>query len=181
MILDEKYRVFEPSGGANEVGLKLEGLLDLIPREVLPPGGDVDWYQLWWQIWKVSLTSTLDETVNLLEGSLAEVLDLSEGELQKALDREERPSRRYGPEPDWETHRRVYEIASKYPNWKQSEELLKFCEELTDAGIPVPPPWRKRKPPIEDWDMGLIDDKEATVKAIEYRIRQGKRVQSNSR
>ena len=136
---------------------------------------------MWWQIWKASLTSTLDETVNLLEGSLAELLDLSEGQLQKALDGEERPSRRYGPEPDWETHRRVYEIASKYPNWKQPEELAKFCEDLTDARIAVPPPWRKRKPPIEDWDMGLIDDKEATVKAIEYRLRQGKRVHSNSR
>ena len=172
VILEEKYDFFNVSG-SNRLGMLVEDLLNLIPRGILPPNADVDWYQFWWQIWKASSTSTLDEVLGLLQDSVADILGMTEAQIEKALDDGGRPSRRYGPEPDSETHRRVFEIVSKYPNWKGSEELKQICREMTEAGIPVPPPWKNRQPPLLDWNAGLVADKEATVKNIEYRFKRG--------
>lgn len=173
-VLDSRFKVWDSNQG-NEVGKRVEALLDLVPRELLPPTDRVDWFQLFWQVWRAAQTGTVTETLQALEDGLAELLGLTLAQIQKAAENQELPSRRYGPQPDMESHRRVHEIVSKYPNWKGQKELEAICEKLTVAGIAIPESWRTRRQPANDWVGGLETDKELTIKAIEYRLRQAAR------
>lgn len=123
-VLDAKFSVWESSSRADEIGRKVEALLDLVPRELLPPVSQVDWLQFFWQVWRAALTGTLDETVVSFEEGVADILGTTPAQLQKAVEDQGLPARRYGPQPDVETHLRVHEIVSKYSNWKEGSNSM---------------------------------------------------------
>jgi hypothetical protein len=81
--------------------------------------------------------------------------------------------RKRGPKPDTENHAKVAEIVSRYgEHWTTDDNLSEICEQLDEAGVPIPKTWAYRSDAkSRSWPRALTNYRQLVVKAIKDRLK----------
>jgi hypothetical protein len=84
---------------------------------------------------------------------------------------------RRGPKPDHTLAQRFAEAVRRVaPSGSWRNMLNEVCSALDEDKVPVPLTWRKRSPPIRNWEDSSVgaESRDLARKAIAYRLRQAK-------
>jgi hypothetical protein len=85
--------------------------------------------------------------------------------------------RRRGPKTDFENHAKVAAIVQGFgAAWQQEEPLLELCQQLDEAGVPVPRSWPTRGDVrAHTWQRALLNNRSRVIQAIKDHLKAAQR------
>lgn len=128
--------------------------------------------------WMPGLLAGLKDQLRVHRDQLA-INSKRKAELQAKADLDPDPgravgaaSRRHGPEPKVDEHRKVKAVVDDYgARWAEDANLKAIAERLDKDGVPSPDAWRKKDLRADNWVEGLDLYKSDFKKVITYKLK----------